>query len=143
MVTALKDAQQVTARAVGRSLSISTKHSVEVCKILRGKELQRGKKMLQEVLDFKRSVPMPRYGTEIAHRPGGVRGRYPLTVCEAVLRLLDSVEANAQVKGMSTGNLIISHIAASQGPRVARHGRHGRAGKRTHVEVVVAERKSK
>ncbi len=133
--------EAMTARAIGRSLVISTKHSIEVCKMLRGKPLATGKKSLEDVLAFRKSVPTPRYGTETAHRKGGRRGRYPLTVCDAILKLLDSVEANAQHKGMSTGNLVISHIAAGQGPKIPHHGRHGRIAKRTHVEVVVAEMK--
>jgi len=140
---AQKKADAVTARAIGRSLTISTKHSVEVCNLLRNRSLAHGKDVLRGVLAMKRSVPMPRYGTEIAHRKGGQRGRFPLTVCESILGLLDSVEANAQNKGMSTANLVITHILASQGPKVHHYGRWGRTAKRTHVEVVVSERKGK
>ena len=128
-----------SAKAVGTSLSISTKYSVEVCTMIRGKQLAKAKQMLEEVTKQKRAVPLNRYGGEVPHKKGMMRGRYPIKCCTAIKNILESAEANAQFKGLNTAKLVVKHIAAQQGPTVMHHGRHGRKAKRTHIEVVLEE----
>ncbi len=127
------------ATAIGRSLPISTKHSIEVCDMIRGKKLSTAKQLLSKVLDMKIAVPLRRFNQEVAHKHNTGPGRYPLTCCKQILSLLESAEATAQYKGMATGNLIISRIAADKGPKTPHYGRLGRNAKRTHVQVVLGE----
>lgn len=127
--------------AVGRSLPVSTKQCIEICNFIRKKPLQRAKSLLNDVIDMKIAVPFKRF-TAVGHRKGKVGpGRYPIKATKEILTILESVEANAQFKGLSTANLIIIHIAANRASIPWRHGRHrGRKTKRTHVEVVVEEK---
>lgn len=131
------------AKAVGISLPISRKHGFAICRAIRGLDLPKAKKFLENVVLFKQPVPFTRFTDGVGHRPGIAAGRYPVKASSHVLELLKSVEANAQVKGLSTANLVIKHIVAQKAPSVMRSGRRQRDAKRTHIEVVVEEVKKK
>lgn len=128
------------AKAVLRSEAISTKHSVEICNMLRGLPLNKAKKLLSEVVELKKPVPFKRYNDNVGHRRGMGPGRYPIKAAAKMLELFNAVGANAQVKNMDVETLVIKHLCAHQASRPMRMGRQrGRVGKRTHVEVVVVE----
>ena len=130
------------AKAMGKDLPISTKHSAEICRYLRGRNLQKAKKMLEEVIAMKRPVPFKKYTRDVGHKPGIASGRYPIKAAQAILILLNDVEANAQVKGLSSNDLIIHHFCAHLASRPWHYGRISRRKmKRTHVEIVVTESK--
>ena len=129
------------AKAIGKDVGISTKMSVEVCSFIRKKNLGKAKVMLNDVINKKQAVPIKRYNKHLAHKKKIGPGRYPEKVCEEILRLLNQVEANAQFKGLSTDDLIISHIKADKASTPWHYGRQRRRKmKRTHVEVVVTEK---
>ena len=96
------------AKAIGKSLPISTKQSVEICNVIRKKNLQKAKEFLNEVIAEKRPIPYKRYDRSMGHKKGPLSvGRYPIKACKNILAILDSVEANAQFKGMNTVNIPI------------------------------------
>lgn len=130
-----------SAKAYGVSLPISRKQGVEICRLLRNAKLQNAKKMLQEVISFERAVPYKRYNMDIPHRKGMAAGKYPVNASKQILKMLESVEANAQVKGLNTSLLVISHINTQQAPKQRKFGRVRGHKKRTHIEVIVEERK--
>ncbi|MBD3259476.1 50S ribosomal protein L22 [Candidatus Woesearchaeota archaeon] len=128
------------AKAVGTDLDISTKHAVEICSFLRRKPLEKAKIILQNVMLKKQAVPFKRHKRDIPHRTKIGPGRYPVKASQRILKLLESVTANAQNLGLATGKLEIYHINAHHASRPVKGGRHrGRNMKRTHVEVVVRE----
>ncbi len=133
------------ARALGRALPISTKQSVEICNYIKHKSVQRAKVMLDEVISKKKAVPYRRYNRSMGHKPGHISvGRYPMKASKEILALLESVEANAQVKGLNTSNLVIKHICAQKAGKQWHYGRQSRRlMKRTHIEIVVEERAEK
>lgn len=136
-------AKENEAKAVGTSLPISYKFSIEICTEIRGKTLSQAKKFLEGVIALKQPAPMRRFNRDLGHKPGMASGRYPQKCCKHILSLLQSAEANAQFKGLSTANLVIQHISAQQGPNTWRMGRkRRRRAKRTHVEIVLAESKN-
>lgn len=134
------DAEKM-ARAVGRDLSISTKQSIEICKFLRRKNIQKAKAFLNDVVAKKRAVPYKTFTGGAAHRPGQMAGgKYPMTAAAAILSVIENAEANAQQKGLNTANLSLVHLSAQQAAKPHHAGRfRGRRMKRSHVEVVVAE----
>jgi large subunit ribosomal protein L22 len=135
-------AKENEAKAVGVSMPVSYKQSYEVAKFIRGKNVQLAKKMLEDVIDMKRPVPMTRFNRDTGHKHGMAAGRFTVNTCTFILKLLKSAESNAQFKGLSTANLIVRHIAAQKGPTSFRYGRHRRRqAKRAHVEIIVAEQK--
>ena len=132
--------EEHAAKAIGRSLPISTKQSIEICRFIRKKNLQKAKEMLNKVIAKKTAIPFKRF-TEIPHKKGkGIAsGSYPEKASKEILRLLESAEANAQFKGINTSNLVINHICAHKAGNQPHYGRRGGTMKRTHVEVVVQE----
>lgn len=121
-------------------LAISTKQSVEVCNFLRNRRLEQAKSLLNEVIAKKRAVPFKRYNRDTGHKPGIAAGRYPIKTCKEILRLLDSVEANAENKALDTKNLVLFDIRANQGPGQWHYGRKRRRKmKRTHIIIQVKE----
>jgi large subunit ribosomal protein L22 len=137
-----------TAIASGRDLRISPKASREICRYIKGMRLDKAKEALQEVVELKRPIPYRRHKKKVAHRKGVEgfdAGRFPQKAAVAVLKLLDSVEANAEFKGLYTDRLKIIHIAAHRA-RVIRNyipRAFGRSSPYfhhlTHIEVAVEE----
>jgi large subunit ribosomal protein L22 len=127
------------AKAVGVGMPISFKHGVEVCRAIRGKDITTAKRILDDAIGLRKAIPYKRYFEEMAHNKGVGPGRFPAKTCKFIKGLLESAEANAQLKGLSTANLTIKHIAAQLGGKVFHSGRNGRKGKQAHIEIVLAE----
>ncbi len=127
------------AFAGGRSLPISTQQSVEICKALKKKKTSDAKKILTQAIEKKKPIRFTRYNDNIAHKPGIGPGKYPVSASKAILQVIKSAEANAQVKGLGT-DLVIIHMNAHKAARPWHYGRQRRTKmKRSHIEVVVAE----
>jgi len=131
------------AKAVGRALPISTKTSIEVCFMIRGKQVDRAIDLLEEVKQMKIPVPYKRAFKDIGHRKGNMTsGRFPHKAAGFIQSIIQSARANAEDKGLNTEDLAIFHISAQQGGASMRGGRRRRTAKRTHVEVILREDKN-
>jgi len=109
------------ARVFGKNLPISFKKSVEVARFIKYLPIHLAKKYLQEVIELKRPVPFRRYKRDVPHRrelQGYPVGRYPVKVCKYFLKLLNSLEKNAQFLGLDTSRLFIIHASAHKGPKI-------------------------
>jgi large subunit ribosomal protein L22 len=108
---------------------------------LRYKELAKAKTEVEQIMTMKKALPFKRFTNGLGHKPGRMAsGRYPINACEAFLKLLNSVEANAS--NLTLGNdLKIVHLVAQRGNNDFRWGRRQRRQmrKNTHIEVVVKE----
>lgn len=132
------------AKAVGSSLSISTKHAILICNMLRGKPVSTALDMLEKVQEKKLAVAHTRFGGGVGHKPGMGPGRYPLKASKEIATVLKSAQANAQSKGLSTNDLIIESIVANRASIPLRYGRKGGvSAKRTHIEIVLKEKAKK
>ena len=133
--------KELMARAIGRDVPISTKQAIEIANHLRHRKLVQAKNLLKMVVQKKHAVPFKRFTNGLGHKPGKIAsGRYPIKAAGVFLKLMESVEANAQTKGLNTGELEIIHICAHKAHSPVHYGRHsGREFKRSHVEVVVQE----
>lgn len=124
-----------------KSLPISPKMSVEICNVIRNKHLPKVRRMLQDVISMKRAIPVRRYGDNLGHKPGMGAGRYPINASKVFLKLIRSVEANAENKGLNVNNLFIVHAKADRGETRWRNSRMGRVKmKNTNVELKVEEK---
>lgn len=137
-----------TVKAMGRSLKISPKHSVEICRAIRGMDLEEAKEYLEDVILMDTPVPFKRHNKKVGHRrglKGWPTGRYPVKAATQILEVLINAEANAEYQGMDTENLKIVHISSHRGyvirgwtPRA-----FGRASPfntpTTHIQVVLEE----
>jgi large subunit ribosomal protein L22 len=133
------------ARVVGTNLSVSTKDAIEICNTLRGKPIAQAKTILQQAIAKKAPIAFKRFTNGIGHRKGKIAsGRYPVKACGFILTLVNSVESNAQQKGLNTSSLHIVHACAHKASTQYKPGRHrGRTMKNSHVELVVAEKEQK
>ncbi|TVY39495.1 60S ribosomal protein [Lachnellula occidentalis] len=131
-----------SARARGAYLRVSFKNTRETAQAINGWKLQRAIKFLENVQEHKEAVPMRRY----AGKQFGVsRARWPVKSAEFLLGLLKNAEANADTKGLDTGNLIVKHIQVNQAPKQRRrtYRAHGRINpymsNPCHIELILTE----
>jgi len=137
-----------TAIASGRDLRIKPKIAREICNHIKGMRLEEAKVFLEDVIRKKKAVPYYRYRGKTPHRKqlqGHDAGRFPEKAAGALLKILDSVEANAEFKGLYADRLRIIHLVAHRG-RVIRKfipRAFGRASPYykhlTHIEIAVEE----
>ncbi len=141
--------EEKIAKVYGKELRIKPKYAIELCREIKGMRLDKARKYIQEIIEFKRALPLRRFKKGVAHRSqisGWYAGRFPVKVCKAFLKLLDQVEANAEYKGLDTEKLYIKHACAYKGRTMVRYlprafGRATRINKRTtNVEIIVEER---
>lgn len=146
--------EEKTAKAMVWDAPISYKKVVDLARVIKGMRLQEAKRFLEEVAKGRQPVPVRRYhGKQAHHRGLGDRfgwpaGRYPVKAAKILLKLLENVENNADVKGLDTERLRIIHLAVHKGPVLKRwmpraFGRSSpKFRKRSHIEVVVEEEES-
>ncbi|KAI4143001.1 MAG: hypothetical protein L6R39_004746, partial [Caloplaca ligustica] len=76
---------------------------------------------------------------------GVSKARWPVKSAEFLLGLLKNAEANADTKGLDTGNLIVKHIQVNQAPKQRRrtYRAHGRINpymsNPCHIELILTE----
>jgi large subunit ribosomal protein L22 len=102
-----------SVKASLREVDLSPKWSREVCAAIKGLKLKEARRLLEDVVKRKRMIPYRRYRKLRAHHsqtkgPGG----YPVKVAKHLLKLLDSLEANAEFKGLDTDRLVLVHAQA-------------------------------
>lgn len=109
--------------ASGRELNISPKHSREICHAIKGMLVSRAIDYLEDVVAMKKSVPFRRYHKKVGHRSdlkGWDVGRYPQKAAGEILRVLKSLEKNAENKELEVDRLLLFHAAAQRGRKVKR-----------------------
>lgn len=120
------------AVANARSVKISKKYSVAICKMIKGKKIDEAIKMLEEVIVMKRAVRME--NREVGHKKGkGMSGgRYPINASKEFIRLLKQLSTNALVNGfdIEEGRIVCKVNQASR-----RYRRMGHRFKATHIDL--------
>ncbi len=106
-----------TARAIGRELRISVKHSIEIAREVRGMMVEDALEYLERVIEKKQPVAFKRHNRYIAHKKGKGfgPGRYPVNAARAFIRILEDAQNNAIYKGLNSEEMVIRHIAAQRG----------------------------
>lgn len=119
-----------------KNVPVSTKHSMAICKFIKGKRINDCIEYLEQVIRGRKAMPMR---GEIPHRKGKMMsGRFPKNASKEFIILLKSLGANANANNLEEP--IIYHAVANIGARP--FGRFGRTRKkRTHVTIKVKEKK--
>ena len=139
---------ETSSKAYGRELPISPKKSVEVCKMVRGLDVNGAINILNEVIEGKRAVPYKRHKKQIAHQKGTGPGGYPKKVAKYVRDLIEEAKSNAEDKALDSDNMRIISIAAHEGEEVKRNrprafGRSSAFNKKTtNLEVILQEKEA-
>ncbi len=119
----------------GKSLPISTKYSMAICKFIKNKSIEKAIADLNEVLIFRKAVPMK---GEIPHRKGRIMsGRYPINAVKEFIVLLKNLIGNSNVNGLEEPIIVEAISNKAQRP----YGRFGSVKrKRTHVKIIAREK---
>jgi len=138
-----KNAQEHLAKASSNDLAISTKHCIEICNSLRYKTTAHAKQILEEVIALKKPIAFKRFKHNVGHKAGMAAGRFPQKAAQAILKLIQSVETNAQFKGLNTSTLKITKILANRASIPMTGKRKRTSTKRSSLEIEVKEIKRK
>ena len=113
------------ARATGKELHISPKHSVEICRAIRGLPVTSAIDMLEAVERKEEAIPFRRYNKCVPHQRtrGPYKkktgpGRFPVKASKAIRRIILSAQENAerQIDDLADiDDLKIATAAASRG----------------------------
>ncbi len=106
---------ETMARAYGKDLKMSPKHSVEICRTIRGMDANEALDLLDAVTEKKKHIAFRRYNKLVPHRKGGAAGRYPVKASKGIMKVIESAMANAQFKEMDPDEMRIKTAAASRG----------------------------
>ncbi|EIE22013.1 ribosomal protein L17 component of cytosolic 80S ribosome and 60S large subunit [Coccomyxa subellipsoidea C-169] len=155
MVKYAQESENATkaVKARGSDLRVHFKNTRESAMALRKMELNKAKRYLEDVLAHKRVIPFHRFcggvgRTAQAKNEGSTtgQGRWPKKSAEFLLGLLKNAESNAEVKGLDTDNLFISHIQVNQAQKQRRrtYRAHGRINpfmsSPCHIELILTEK---
>jgi large subunit ribosomal protein L22 len=125
-------------RAYGSRLNISPKHAMEICNNIRGKPVAKATGFLERVAAKKEYVKLHRFNSGVAHKPGGIIGRYHVKAAKAFIKLLGNAVNSAEQKGMDKEKLRVVHAAAHRGPVYRRRRSKGRI-KSSDIDTVNVE----
>lgn len=134
-------------RASIREMDFSHKHAREIGVAISGMSVEDAKSYLNRVMQKQSAVPFGRYKNQVGHRSdtGVMAGRYPQKAAREILGLLDSLENNAEFRGLDLDRLKLVNVTVHKGTIVKRFMPRamGRAtpknDARIHVEVVARE----
>jgi ribosomal protein L22 len=131
-----KPTKKDEAVAKGKNLHASKKHCMYLCNFIKGKPIDQAITELQEVLKFKRVIPMK---GEIPHRsaPGIMSGRYPIKTTQQFIPLLKALKGNVVVNGMELDKTRITYGSATWASRPQKRG--GMRFKRSFVVLKARE----
>lgn len=134
-----------TAKAYGRDLHCSPKHSENIVRAIKGMKVERAKQMLEDIIHHKRPLPFKTHKRARAHKRGMGPGGYPEKACRFILQVIKNAENNAEYKGLDPENMYIAYASAYRG-RILRGfmpRAQGRATdwneQTTNIEIILAE----
>jgi large subunit ribosomal protein L22 len=109
------------AKASIRDAPISPKKVINLARVIRGMKVEDAKRFLEKVIRKEEAVPNWVHSKKIPHRKGlGDRwgipmGKYPVKAAKIMLKLVKSVEANAENKELDVEKLRIIHVSVKKG----------------------------
>jgi large subunit ribosomal protein L22 len=107
-----------SSKSMGTELHISPKHTLEICRTIKGMRVEAAKVYLKDVVALKKAVPFKRHNKKVAHRRdlvGWDAGRYPQKAAQEVLNVLINAASNAEYKGLDPDDMRIVHAATKKG----------------------------
>jgi len=136
-------AEKDLVKVYASDLPISTKHAIELCSFMKGKEVAKIKSKLNMVIDEKFVIQLKRFKHKRGHKQGHLGpGFYPKKASEHFLNLIKTLEGNAKNLGFNVEKLIIHNAFANRAGVSWHYSRHrGRRMKRTHVTIFAEQKK--
>lgn len=125
-----------------KNAPVSTKYSMAFCKFIKNKQIEKAINELEQVLVYKKAIPM-KGGVGHKKSAGGYAsgsGKYPQDATKYFIGLLKSLSSNAAANELKNPVIVEAFANIGQKPR-ARFGKWKR--KRTHLRLVARELKIK
>ena len=137
----MEDAVQVA----GRNLPISRKLGREIAIFIKGKMADRAIDELNRVAKGELAIPYVRFNRDTPHRKGNMMsGRFPKKSSLEIIKLIESLKANAENKALDSDAIKIIHASCQHGTKAWHYGRHrGRKRKLAPFELVGVEAEEK
>jgi ribosomal protein L22 len=125
-----------------KSVPVSTKYAIAICRFIKGKEIKDARRYLEDVKNLRKSIPMK---GEYGHKKGPGKmasgaGRYPVQASEHFIKLLVTLAGNSTNHDILTPVITFAMANKASTP-VGRFGRWKR--KRTHITIKARELKVK
>lgn len=147
---ALAFSQLTAVKAKGSDLRVHFKNTHEAGAAIKGMKLTRAQKFLQNVIEKKEIVPFRRFKIGVKGKPQCNNwkvpvGRWPKKSAQFLLGLLKNCESNAELQGIDTDNLVVTHVQVNKAMRGRRrtfraHGRiNAFMSMPCHVEMFLTE----
>jgi len=125
--------------AVAKSmLGASLKQCMAISNYIKGKKIDLAISELEEVINFKRAIPMT---GEIPHRRGIGPGRYPIKACGMIINMLKALKGNVIANQMDLDKARIVIASGSWASRPQRSG--GVKAKRCNMILIAKEVEAK
>mmetsp|Transcript_17020 Transcript_17020/g.36995 ORF Transcript_17020/g.36995 Transcript_17020/m.36995 type:complete len:188 (+) Transcript_17020:27-590(+) len=150
------DKAEKSCMARGSELRVHFKNTRETAFAIKGMKLQRAKAYLSNVIEKKEIIPFVRYRYGVGRKAQlknlkvkSAVGRWPKKSCQFLLSLLTNAESNAEVKGLDTDLLVVSHIQVNKAMcgRRRTNRAHGRINAYMshpcHIEMILEEEPDK
>ena len=134
-----------SAKAYGRELQCSPRHSQNIARTLRGMKVLDAKNLLEDVIALKHPIEFKTRKRKMGHKKGMGAGAYPEKASRYILQVINDAENNAEYKGLDPENMVISHISAYKGREIKgmMPRAQGRATDKneqtTNLEVIIEE----
>ena len=148
-----------SCKASGSDLRVHFKNTCVTADAIRHMSLKKAKSYLEAVLKKKQAVPFFYFNGCVGRHAqakcaphsgkshsGAVQCRWPTKSANILLHLLKNAESNAEVKGLDTETLVISHIQVNRAQQQRRrtYRAHGRTNpymsSPSHIEMILSEK---
>jgi len=143
-----------SCKASGSDLRVHFKNTCVTAAAIRGMTLKKSKKYLEDVLEKKQAIPFRFFNGCIGRHaqsknvPGApaTQVRWPTKSAKFLLHLLKNAESNAEVNGLDTEALELSHIQVNRAQKQRRrtYRAHGRTNpymsSPSHIELILSEK---
>merc|ERR1711988_1172143 len=143
-----------SCKASGSDLRVHFKNTCVTAAAIRAMTLKKAKLYLENVLAKKEAVPFRYFNgcvgrhAQAKNTPGAAatQCRWPTKSAKFLLHLLKNAESNAEVKGLDTENLEITHIQVNRAQKQRRrtYRAHGRTNpymsSPSHIELILSEK---
>jgi large subunit ribosomal protein L22 len=146
MPYSIYSAEGKLAKAFGKELHCSPKHSQNILRAIKKMKISDAEKFLEEICQQKKALPFKTHSGKLAHRKGRLGpGAYPVKAASMIGKVLKNAKSNAELKGLNPENSVIIHCSAYKGRSIKgiRPRAFGRSSKwdeqTTNIELVVKE----
>jgi len=143
-----------SCKASGSDLRVHFKNTCVTADAIRAMSLKKAKTYLENVVAKKEAIPFRFFNGCIGRHAqakntpgtGATQVRWPVKSCKFLLHLLKNAESNAEVKGLDTESLEISHIQVNRAQKQRRrtYRAHGRTNpymsSPCHIEMILSEK---